>query len=221
MKVAIIGASGNIGKYFVDEALARGHTVTAIVRHPEKITVKNTNLSIVKADVLKGNVDKLVKGYDAVICAYNSTPGPSGYEEHVKAVTEIVNGCKKAGVRLLAQGGASSLEIAPGVEIFTKMFTNMKKSDNPEMAKWEGSIRGTRELLYMLRKEKGLKWTYISPSGSLMPGERTGKYRVGKDTLLNNPDGSPSKLSTQDLAVAMIDELEKPKHTGERFTVAN
>ena len=219
MKVAIIGGSGNIGKYFVDEALARGHTVTAIVRHPEKITAKNTNLSIVKADVLKGNVDKLVKGYDAVISAYNSTFGPGAYEEHVKAVTEIVNGCKKAGVRLLAQGGAASLEIAPGVEMYTKMFT--KKSNNPDTAKWEGSVRGTRELLYMLRKEKGLKWTYISPSGSLMPGERTGKYRVGKDTLLNNPDGSPSKLSLQDLAVAMIDELEKPKHTGERFTVAN
>lgn len=212
MKVAIIGASGGIGSFIRDEALARGHQVTAIVRHPEKITVRNPLLTVLKADILKDKVDELVKNHDAVISAYN--PGwdnPDIYNEQIKGARTIIDGVKKSGVkRLLVVGGAGSLEVAPGVQLIDTMNV-------PEQVK--GGILATRETLYMLREEKELEWTFLCPPGTIAPGERTGRYRVGKDQLLKNEDGE-SKISTQDYAVAMIDELERPQHIRERFTVA-
>jgi uncharacterized protein len=213
MKVVIIGASGGIGSYIRDEALARGYQVTAIVRHPEKITVKNPLLSVVKADIFKDKVDKLVKGHDAVISAYN--PGrdnPDIYNEYIKGARAIISGVKKSGIkRLLVVGGAGSLEVAPSVQLLDTMDASDQKKGGP---------LATRETLYMLRKEKDLDWTFLSPPLKIKPGKRTGHYKVGKDQLLKDKDGE-SKISTQDYAVAMIDELEHPQHQRERFTVAN
>ena len=212
MRIAIIGASGGIGSFVRDEALARGHQVTAIVRHPEKITVRNPRLTVVKADVLKDKVDELVKGHDAVISAYN--PGwsnPDMYNEQIEGYKRIISGVKKAGIkRLLVVGGAGSLEVAPGVQALdTASFSEQVKK----------GVLATREVLYMLRKEKELEWTFLSPPTSIKPGERTGHYRVGKDQLLRDGKGE-SKISTPDYAVAMLDELENPQHVRERFTVA-
>ena len=212
MRVAIIGASGNIGSFIRDEALARGHQVTAIVRHPEKITVQNPRLTVVKADILKDKVDELVKGHDAVISAYS--PGwdsPDIYNEQIKGAKAIISGVKKSGIkRLLVVGGAGSLEVSPGVQL-------IDTADFPEDIK--GGVLATRETLYMLKKEKKLDWAFLSPPSTIAPGERTGRYRLGKDQLLKDKDGE-SKISTQDYAVAMLDELEHPQHTRERFTVA-
>jgi putative NADH-flavin reductase len=212
VKIAVIGASGKVGSFIRDEALARGHQVTAIVRHPEKITVRNPHLTVVKADVLKDKVDELVKGHDAVISAYSPGLGsPDMYNEHVKGAKAIISGVKKSGIkRLLVVGGAGSLEIAPGVQLVDTV-------DFPESFK--GGALATRETLYMLKKEKELEWTFLSPPQTLDLGERTGRYRVGKDQLLKDKNGE-SKVSTQDYAVAMLDELEHPKHIRERFTVA-
>ncbi len=212
MKVAIIGASGNIGSVIRDEALARGHQVTAIVRNPDKITVKNQSLTKMKGDVLKDKVEGLVKGHDAVICAYN--PGwtnPNIYDETIQAYQAIISGVKKAGIkRLLVVGGAGSLEVSPGVQLIDTMQV-------PELIK--KAILGLREVLYILRKENDLDWTFLSPAGTISPGERTGKFRLGKDQLIKDKNGD-SKISIQDYAVAMLDELEKPKHKQERFTLA-
>jgi len=212
MRIVIIGASGKIGSSIRDEALARGHQVTAIVRHPEKITVRNPLLTIVKADILKDKVDELVKGHDSVISAYN--PGwsnPDIYNEQIKGAKAIISGVKKSGIkRLLVVGGAGTLEVAPGVQL-------LDTANFPENIK--GGVLATRETLYMLREEKELEWTFLSPPASIDPGERTGHYRLGKDQLLKNKEGE-SKISTQDYAVAMLDELEHPQHIRERFTVA-
>ncbi|HJX13430.1 MAG TPA: NAD(P)-dependent oxidoreductase [Dehalococcoidales bacterium] len=212
MRVVIIGASGFIGSAIRDEALTRGHQVTAIVRHPEKITVQNSRLTIVKADILKDDLGKLVKGHDAVISAYNPGWGnPNLYEEQIKGTQNLISGVKKAGIkRLLVVGGAGSLEIAPGVQV-------IDKTDFPKEV--IGGVLATREALYMLRKEDKLEWTFLSPPANIKPGERTGHFRVGKDQLLKNEDGE-SVISTQDYAVAMIDELEHPQHKRQRFTVA-
>jgi putative NADH-flavin reductase len=211
MKVAIIGASGFIGSYVRDEALARGHQVTAIVRHPEKMTVRNARLHVVKADILKSDVEALVKGHDAVISAYSAGRSGSGiYDEQIKGYKAIISGMKKSGIkRLLVVGGASTLEVSPGVQLIDTM--------NPEQIT-QGML-ATREMLYMLREEKELEWTFLSPAATIAPGERTGSYRVGKDELVKNKEGE-SKVSTQDYAAAMLDELEKPQHIRERFTVA-
>jgi putative NADH-flavin reductase len=212
MRIAIIGASGFIGSFVRDEAVARGHLVTAIVRHPEKITVQNPRLTVVKADILKDKVDELVKGHDGVISAYN--PGwknPDIYNEQIEGYKRIISGVKKSGIkRLLVVGGAGSLEVAPGLQVLdTASFSEQVKK----------GVLATREVLYMLKKEKELEWTFFSPAASITPGERTGHYRVGKDQLLKNKEGE-SKISTQDYAVAMLDELEHPQHIRERFTVA-
>ncbi|OGN97658.1 MAG: 3-beta hydroxysteroid dehydrogenase [Chloroflexi bacterium RBG_13_51_36] len=212
MKIVIIGASGQIGAFIRDEALARGHQVTAIVRHPEKITVQDPGLRVVKADILKDEVNELVKGHDAVISAYN--PGwsnPDMYNEQIEGYKRIISGVKKSGIKkLLVVGGAGSLEVAPGVQV-------LDTASFPEQVK--KGVLATREVLYMLRKEKELEWTFLSPPSSIKPGERTGHYRVGKDQLLKDEKGE-SKISTPDYAVAMLDELENPKHVRERFTVA-
>jgi len=212
MRIAVIGASGQIGAFIRDEALARGHQVTAIVRHPEKIPVQNPRLHVVEADILKDKVDELVKGHDAVISAYN--PGwknPDMYNEQIEGYKRIISGVKESGIkRLLVVGGAGSLEVAPGVQVLdTTSFSEQVKK----------GVLATREVLYMLREEKELEWTFLSPPTSIKPGERTGHYRVGKDQLLKNKEGE-SKISTPDYAVAMLDELENRQHIRERFTVA-
>ena len=212
MKIAVIGASGQIGAFIRDEALARGHQVTAIVRHPEKIPVQNPRLHVVEADILKDKVDELVKGHDAVISAYN--PGwknPDMYNEQIEGYKRIISGVKESGIkRLLVVGGAGSLEVAPGVQVLdTTSFSEQVKK----------GVLATREVLYMLREEKELEWTFLSPPTSIKPGERTGHYSVGKDQLLKNKEGE-SKISTPDYAVAMLDELENRQHIRERFTVA-
>jgi hypothetical protein len=212
MKIAVIGASGQIGAFIRDEALARGHQVTAIVRHPEKIPVQNPRLHVVEADILKDKVDELVKGHDAVISAYN--PGwknPDMYNEQIEGYKRIISGVKESGIkRLLVVGGAGSLEVAPGMQVLdTTSFSEQVKK----------GVLATREVLYMLREEKELEWTFLSPPTSIKPGERTGHYRVGKDQLLKNKEGE-SKISTPDYAVAMLDELENRQHIRERFTVA-
>ncbi|HLB28242.1 MAG TPA: NAD(P)-dependent oxidoreductase [Dehalococcoidales bacterium] len=211
MKVAIIGASGNIGSAIRDEALSRGHQVTAVVRHPEKITIKNPALTVMQGDVLKDPVDRMVRGHDAVISAYN--PGwsnPNIAPETTQAYTAIIAGVKKADVkRLLVVGGAGSLEASPGVQLIDTMKV-------PDLIR--GAILALREVLYTLRKEKDLDWTFLSPAATIAPGQRTGKFRLGKDQVVKDANGD-SKISIQDYAVAMIDELEKPKHSRQRFTI--
>jgi putative NADH-flavin reductase len=123
----------------------------------------------------------------------------------------IISGVKKSGIkRLLVVGGAGTLEVAPGVQL-------LDTASFPENIK--GGVLATRETLYMLKKEKKLEWTFLSPPASIAAGERTGHYRLGKDQLLKNKEGE-SKISTQDYAIAMLDELEHPQHVRERFTIA-
>lgn len=211
MKIALIGATGFVGSAILKEALDRGHEVTAIVRHPEKLQ-PNANLRAQKGDVY--NVDEvacLVAGHDAVISAFN--PGwtnPDIYNQQIKGTKAIINGVRKAGVkRLLFVGGAGSLEVKPGVQ----------SVDLPEFPKeWKQGALATRDALNLLRNETGLDWSFLSPSADLFPGQRTGKFRLGTDQLLLDANGK-SRISTQDYAMAMLDEVERPAHIRQRFTV--
>ncbi len=208
MKVSIIGASGFIGSAILQEALNRGHEVTAIVRHPEKITLQNPHLTVKKGDVQSvAEVAGLVKGTAAVISAFNA----HDTNTYVKAIHAIIDGTKQAGIkRLLVVSGAGSLEVAPGGQAV----------DTPEFPEaWKAGALATREAFYVVKQEKELEWTVLSPAATIAPGERTGKFRLGKDQLLTNDKGE-STISTADYAVAMIDELEQPQHVRERFTLA-
>lgn len=211
MKLAIIGASGFVGSAILKEALDRGHEVTAIVRYPEKLQ-PHANLHPLKGDVYNADdVARLVAGHEAVISAFN--PGwsnPDIYKQQVKGTHAIINGVKKAGMkRLLFVGGAGSLEVKPGVQ-------SVDLPDFPTEYK-QGAL-AMREALNMLRKETTLEWSFLSPSADLSPGQRTGKFRLGTDQLLTNAQGE-SRISVEDYAMAMIDEVEKPKHIRRRFTV--
>jgi putative NADH-flavin reductase len=212
-KIAIIGASGYVGTALTREALRRGHKVTAIVRNPEKITQKDPHLSAVKGDVLfEDQVEVLVKGHDAVLNAYNGGwQNPRLYDDFIRASKAIQEGTRKAGVvRLLVVGGAGSLEIAPGLQLV----------DTPEFPEaWKTGAQAARDYLDILRQEKALEWTFLSPAILLQPGERTGKYRVGKDSPVFD-EKHESRISVEDLAVALLDAFEKHLYIKERFTVA-
>ena len=211
--VVLIGASGFVGTAILNELLNRGHKVTAIVRDPAKVTASNPNLKVIQADVT--DTDVLIeasKGKDAVISAYN--PGwknPNIYEETLKIYPLIVDSVKKAGVeRLLIVGGAGTLFYAPG-----KMV--MDADDVP--AKLLPGIKSLGEFyLNTLRKENDIDWIFLSPAANMTPGERTGKFRIGKDDLVVDVNGD-SNISVEDYAVAMVDELEQKKYHKERFTI--
>lgn len=211
MKIALIGATGFVGSAILKEALDRGHEVTAIVRHPEKLPL-HSKLHPQRGDIYNADeVARLVAGHDAVISAFN--PGwsdPDIYNQQVKGTEAIINGVKKAGVRrVLWVGGAGGLEVKPGVHAV----------DTPEFPKdWKQGSLATREALNLLRKESSLDWSYLSPSADLSPGQRTGKFRLGKDQLLLDANGQ-SRISVEDYAMTMINEVEKPAHIRQRFTV--
>jgi putative NADH-flavin reductase len=211
MKIALIGATGFVGSAILKEALHRGHEVTAIVRHPEKVQPYQ-KLRPVKGDVYNADdVARLITGHDAVISAFN--PGWSNtdiYNLQVKGTQAIISGVKKAGItRLLFVGGAGSLEVKLGVQAL----------DLPGFpVEYKQGALATREALNMLRKESSLDWSFLSPSADLFPGQRTGNFRLGTDQLLKDANGQ-SRISTQDYAMAMIDEVERPAHVRQRFTV--
>ncbi len=200
MKVALIGASGQGGSRLLAELTRRGHRVTAIARHPEKI-VAGPGVTAKKADVFdRAALIPLLGGHDAVVSAVHFTASDP------KLLIEAV---KEAGVkRYFVVGGAGSLEVAPGVKLV----------DTPQFpAAYKGEATKGGEFLELLRKEKTLEWTFLSPSAMIGPGERTGKFRLGKDQLLTTDKGS--HISWEDYAIAAVDELEKPCHVRERFTV--
>src|SRR5262249_29738248 len=154
---------------------------------------------------------RFVARHDAVISAFN--PGwsnPDVYHQQLNGTKAIINGTKKAGIkRLLMVGGAGSLEVRPGVQ----------SVDLPAFpAEYKQGAMATREALTMLKQEPGLEWSFLSPSADLFPGQRTGQFRLGTDQLLKDANGE-SRISVQDYAMAMIDEVEKPNHIRQRFTV--
>ncbi|MRR28854.1 NAD(P)-dependent oxidoreductase [bacterium] len=209
MKIVLIGATGFIGSKILAEALSRGHQVTAIARHLDKLP-QHANLIGKTGDVTDATqAAALFAGHDAVISSF----APSGQADHlngfITSYTAIIDAVKQVGVkRLLVVGGAGSLKVN-GVQL-------VDGGGIPE--EWKAGVLGLREVLYMLQKEDALDWTFLSPSAMIEPGERTGKFRLGHDDLLVAADGK-SHISVDDYAVAMIDELEKPEHNRQRFTV--
>ncbi|MBO9640356.1 MAG: NAD(P)-dependent oxidoreductase [Siphonobacter aquaeclarae] len=212
MKIALIGATGFVGSAVLKEALAQGLEVTAIARHPEKITETSQALTIKAGDVQNTEeVKTLVAGHDAVVSAYN--PGwanPNIYEDFLKGSDAILEGTKAAGVnRLLVVGGAGSLEIQPGVQLVdTDSFP----------AEWKPGALAARDFLNVIRKENELDWTFLSPAIHLAPGERTGVFRTGTDSPVFDEKGHCA-ISVEDLAVALVDEVRDPQFSRKRFTV--
>ncbi|WP_419686885.1 NAD(P)-dependent oxidoreductase [Serratia marcescens] len=212
MKVAIIGATGFVGRRVVDEALARGIQVTAIARQKKELP-EHANLTVALGDVadtawLAGQL----RGQDAVTSAYNPGWGEDNlYEKTARGAQQILTAVEQAGVkRLLVVGGAGSLEVAPGVELV----------DTPQFPEnIRPGAQAVRDLRNKLRNESALDWTYLSPAALLEPGKRTGQFRLGTTQLLMNGE-APANISVEDLAVAIVDEIEKPQFIRAQFTAA-
>jgi len=210
MKIALIGATGRVGQAILAEALHRGHQVTAIARNVDAIEAK-AHLKTVGADVADADeTARAVKGSDAVISAFNPGWGnPNIRADYARGLAGIVAGVKKAGVnRILFVGGAGS-PIDNGERIIDS------PSFNPQFK--EGAL-GALDALGTIRKETDLEWSFISPARVIKPGERTGTYRHGGDEPVKDDTGE-STISMGDLAHAILDEIEKPKHVHRRFTV--
>lgn len=201
MKVAVIGVTGKMGSRIAAELLARGHVVTGIVRNAAT-PAPDGRIALKAADATDpAALGAALAGQDAVIsCSRFRSSDPAA----------LLAGVKSAGVaRLLVVGGASSLEVAPGQILFDT-------PDFPEAYRPEAGAG--RAFFAVLKQEKDLDWTFLSPSAETNPGVRTGKFRLGKDQLLVDEKGE-SWISMEDYAIAMVDELEQPQHSRTRFTV--
>ncbi|WP_322103344.1 NAD(P)-dependent oxidoreductase [Paraburkholderia sp. J41] len=216
MKVALIGSSGFVGKALLRELLHRGHEVTAMVRRSGGVEPQ-PGLAIVSADAYSPeSVASAVQGHDAVVSAFN--PGwndPQLFDNFLRGNDAIVRGVEAGGVRrLVIIGGAGSLFVAPGVQLVdTEAFLAHVPPNIVPGAK------AARDALTALRGNTALDWTFVSPPAFLEDAERTGRYRLGKDDLLMD-GGKPAGIAVADLAVAVVDELETPRHIKARFTAA-
>jgi uncharacterized protein len=201
MKIAVIGASGNAGSRISAELARRGHNVTAIARNPEKIA-RQANVTPTRGDIMdQAGLVRLVTGHDAAISSVHFLASDP---------VKLIGAAKESKVgRYLVVGGAGSLEVAPGVRLVTT-------SGFPVAYKAEAE-KGAA-FLDLLRAEKELNWTFLSPSALFVAGERTGKFRLGTDQLLTSADGK-SAISFEDFAVALADEIGRPAHIRQRFTV--
>ena len=201
MKIAVIGASGNAGSRISAELARRGHSVTGIARNPEKIAAQ-ANVTPTKGDVMdQAGLARLLAGHDAAISSVHFLASDPA---------KLIGAAKESKVgRYLVVGGAGSLEVAPGVRLVTTPgFPVAYKAEAEKGAAF----------LDLLRAEKELNWTFLSPSALFTAGERTGKFRLGNDQLLTAADGK-SSISFEDFAVALADEIERPAHIRQRFTV--
>ncbi len=206
MKIALIGATGYTGSRILAEALARGHEVTALVRDAGKVP-PNPRVTAQAVDVVNTHeLAQRIANHDVVVSAFNPGKDPTGL-----GAASILQAAKTAQVkRLFVVGGAGSLEIASGQRLV----------DQPDFpAPWRDGALKTAAFLDALKAVGDLDWTFLSPAANLAPGQRTGVYRTGADRLLVDASGN-SRISNEDLAVAALDELERPQHLRRRFTVA-
>jgi putative NADH-flavin reductase len=207
MKVALYGSTGKAGSRILKELISRGHRVTAIARDPAKlegiagITSKKDDLSDVN------RTTAAIRGVDAVISAYG--PPQDKTDEIVEVTQRQVEAVKRAGTpRLLVVGGAGGLNVAPGVTLLESGY--LPDAYKP-IAK--SHVRALKVL-----EASDIDWTYLAPAAYFGPGERTGKFRVGKDELIAN-EKQESRISMEDYAIALVNELEKPAHRKQRFSV--
>jgi uncharacterized protein len=216
-KITVIGANGGIGRRIVKEALDRGHQITAVVRDPDGYTERAEGLGVAAGDVLDPKaVARVAEGQDVLVSAVGGGGGNgAGHSALIEpAARSLVEGLRtlgEAAPRLIAVGGAGSLETAPGVRVW----------DAPGLPDWlleTMHAHGDAQAYYTTITD--VRWTVLSPAATIAPGDRTGAYRTGTEQLVTDAEGD-SSISTEDYAVALVDEIETPRFIGRRFTVAH
>jgi len=209
MKIGIIGASGKAGQEILKEAVSRGHEVTAIVRDAAKI--KNDGVKVAQKDIFDLTAQD-VAGYDAVV---NAFAAPLGQEHlHAEAGQVLIKAFQGSAARLIVVGGAGSL--------FVDEAKTVRLVDTPEFPDmFKATASNQAQNLQDLRDSNGVNWTFVSPAAFFnAEGARTGAYQTGLDNLIVNSKGD-SHVSYADYAIAIVDEIENPKHLNARFTVVS
>jgi uncharacterized protein len=207
VKVALYGATGKSGSRILKELVSRGHQVVAITRdpsavpQPEGVSVRQDDLSDPK------KIAAAVKGVDVVVSAYAP---PHDDSDAIVGVTQrqVEALSRGAKTRLVVVGGAGGLNVAPGVT-----FVDSGYLPEPFLPIAKAHVKA----LNVLRASEA-DWTYLAPAAYFEPGQRTGKFRLGKDELVAN-EQHESRISMEDYAIALVDELEKPRHRRQRFSV--
>ena len=214
MNIALYGATGKSGSAILAELLSRGHKVTAITRHPDKLTPQS-NLTIKQGTAdSAAEIAAAIPGHDAVVSAYAPPLTPEGVRELLPVTQHFIDAVKQTGgpsgkpVRFIYVGGAASLFVAPGLTLLASGHLP------PE---WLPIAQAHADALELIKKSD-INWTSFSPAAFFEPGPRTGKFRLGKDDLITDAQGN-SKISFADYAIALFDELEKPQHERQRFTI--
>ena len=205
MNVILYSATGRAGRCILDELISRGHQVTAVVRNPNKLpdTVNRVRDDLSSVD----RIGEIITGADAVVSAY--APPPDDTDQLIGVTERLILAVRKAGgPRLIVVGGCGSLEFSPGVTV-------LKSGHWPEQYV---PIATSHMKAFAALRASGINWTYFSPPMLIEPGVRTGKFRLGGDSLITDEQGN-SRVSFEDYAVALVDELEKPAHERSRFTI--
>jgi hypothetical protein len=220
LKILVYGASGKLGTHVIDEALQRGHRVTAVSRDPSGITRTDPHLSVVRGNILDPeSVASLVAGQDVVIISVRGIIGKSKNPQDTVArsgIEKVVDALRAEGdgaARLIHVGGSGSLEDASG-----KLYADTL----PDIfipAKLQTEIAGQVAALQYLRSVTDVNWSYATPPKNFTNGKRTGVFRLGGDQLMKDASGR-SRVSRADFAVALLDEAEKAEHPRQRFSVA-
>jgi putative NADH-flavin reductase len=210
MKITLIGATGTVGQRILTEALQRGHQVTALVRDASKLKPE-PGLKVVQGDIFDAAaVAGAAQGSEAVLSSYG--PPPDATETLIQATRALLEGVRQAGVqRFLMVGGAGSLLVAPGLklvdaDIFPEAYKPIARAHE-------------QALDILVREADDLDWANLSPAALIEPGERTTRFRLGLDQLITDAQGN-SRITAEDYAIAFIDELERPRHHRQRFTLA-
>ena len=208
MKIAILGANGNVGKVLVEEAILRGYEVLALVRDKSKANFKE-GVDVLEADVFdKGSLVQAFKGIEVVVSAYGPKHGSES--DLIAAARNLIDAAKEAKIeRFLMVGGAGGLLVSEGVTLADARVLP---------AEWMPIVNAHIEAFKLFENEKELNWTILRPSSFFESGQRTGHFRLGKDYLLVDSEGN-SRISFQDYAVALFDELKKSEFNKQGFTV--
>jgi uncharacterized protein len=208
--IVLFGSTGMIGQRILAEALSRGHNITAMLRETSRTGEHRANLSYRTGDIFNpGDIAAAAVDHDVVVSAYG--PGTGDASLIVKAAHSLIEGLTRVEpIRLIAVSGAGSLEVKPGVQLV----------DTPDFpAAWKPVALAHREAIEVFRKAgfAEFDWTAASPSAVIEPGARTGHYRTATDQLIVDAQGK-SRISAEDFAVALVDEIENPKFIEKRFT---
>ena len=193
MRITVFGATGAVGREVVAEARARGHEVRAASRSTGGDATDPAHIA------------RLSAGQDLVISA--TRPQPGHEPELVAVARALFAGLRDT--RLLLVGGAATLRRPDGV------LVHEAPDFPPELAP---IAQACADQHAVCRAESIVDWAYLSPPAFLEPGPRTGRYRLGADDLVVDAAGV-SRITNADLAVALLDEAERPKHHRTRFTV--